>query len=587
MINRPSRKLVVILHADVVDSTALVQMHESLAHERIQHVFKRLSRVINDFAGATHELRGDALVAEFARASDAVCAAIAFQQANTEHNSHFDDEIKPVLRIGIAMGEVVIADSTLTGAGVVIAQRLEQLAESGGICIQGAIYETVPRRMPFEYESLGERQLKGFVEPVRAFAVKLRDGELVPGPDSVEIDKSDKCLPQNNGPGDLPKKRKERKSSVLLAPVDVSNLSGDALQFCAAVEETILTSLANSTGTLLVTDITKADFEVRISMQMMRRRYRTVVKFIDLAAREQFSSARFDGEYADIFESVDELCFRISSAIRNNILQREAYNLKSVPLQEKTNEDLLSEAGYLSFSMNFEVQNLAQSMICRVIETDPDNFMALAMRAMGIVGLCAIDFRPISEQDGENALAMARKARSLSPNSDFANYAVSFVQLFYRHDYAAAMRSARKSLQLNTGWIDPLGQVGRIEIVTGKPRQGIEKCTKTFDANPQSGTAYLHADAIALGYFVCADYTRAIEWCRYVEEMQPDFCFSSLLLISSLSHNGENSEASSEARRFSGLHSDFSISQMWRWPFQDPGDWARLLSGLRTAGLAD
>jgi len=587
MTSRPGRKLAVIVHADVVDSTVLVQMHESLAHERIQDVFNRFSRVINDFSGVAHELRGDALVAEFARASDAVCAAIAFQQANIEHNSKLDGEIKAELRIGIAMGEVVIADNTLTGGGVVMAQRLEQLAESGEICIQGAIYETVPRRMPFEYQSLGERQLKGFVEPVRAFTVKLRDGELLPAPDILEIDQSDKPLSENKGPGDSPKIRKERKSSILLTPVDTSKLSGEAFQFCAAVEETILTSLANWTGIRLVNEITEADFEVGISIQIVQKRYRTAVKFNDLGARQQFSSARFDGEYADIFESADELCFRISSAIRNNILQREAHNFKSVPLQEKTNEDLLSEAGYLSYSMNIDVQNLAQSMICRVIERDPDNFMALSMRAMGIVGLCAIDFRPMREQDGEQALAMARKARSISPNSDFANYAVSFVQLFYKHDYAAAMRSARKSLELNTGWIDPLGQVGRIEIVTGKPQQGIEKCTRTFAANPQSGTAYLHADAIAWGYFVCADYAKAIEWCRWVEEIQPDFCFSTLLLISSLSHNGENSEAASEARQFSGLHPQFSITEMWVWPFQNPADWERLKSGLRAAGLAD
>jgi len=45
---------------------------------------------------------------------------------------------------------------------VVLAQRLEQLAEPGGVCIQGAAYETVPQRLPFNYESLGEQKVKGF-----------------------------------------------------------------------------------------------------------------------------------------------------------------------------------------------------------------------------------------------------------------------------------------------------------------------------------------------------------------------------------------------------------------------------------------
>ncbi len=65
----PSRKLAVILHADVVGSTTLVQQDEALAHARIQNAFHRFSLAIKAYNGVTHELRGDALVAGFARAS--------------------------------------------------------------------------------------------------------------------------------------------------------------------------------------------------------------------------------------------------------------------------------------------------------------------------------------------------------------------------------------------------------------------------------------------------------------------------------------------------------------------------------------
>ena len=74
-----SRKLAVILHADIVGSTALVQKNETLARERIQTVFHQFSETITSYGGRTHELRGDALVAEFDRASDAFTAALVFQ----------------------------------------------------------------------------------------------------------------------------------------------------------------------------------------------------------------------------------------------------------------------------------------------------------------------------------------------------------------------------------------------------------------------------------------------------------------------------------------------------------------------------
>jgi len=179
------RTLAAILHADVVGSTALVQINESVAHARIQDVFQRFSKTIESYEGTAHEIRGDALVAEFGRASDAVSAALAFQSSNSAHNRGLTDDIRPEVRVGISLGEVIIADGTVTGAGVVIAQRLEQLSEPGGVVVQGTVSETVPTRLPFQFESLGEQVLKGFDQPVRAFVVDLKSGESLPEPTDV------------------------------------------------------------------------------------------------------------------------------------------------------------------------------------------------------------------------------------------------------------------------------------------------------------------------------------------------------------------------------------------------------------------
>ncbi len=87
-------KLAVILHADVAGSTKLVQQDEHLAHERIQDSFRRFGDTIEKYRGTILELRGDALLAEFERASDAVSATLAFQSDNTSSRSNS-------LRLGI------------------------------------------------------------------------------------------------------------------------------------------------------------------------------------------------------------------------------------------------------------------------------------------------------------------------------------------------------------------------------------------------------------------------------------------------------------------------------------------------------
>ena len=74
--DRPADKLAVILHADVAESTRLVQLDEHLAHERIQDTFQRFGKIITRYRGQVRELRGDALLAEFERASDALSASL-------------------------------------------------------------------------------------------------------------------------------------------------------------------------------------------------------------------------------------------------------------------------------------------------------------------------------------------------------------------------------------------------------------------------------------------------------------------------------------------------------------------------------
>ncbi len=568
-----------LLHADVVGSTALVQLDETRAHQRMQDAFVRFSQAIKAYGGVTHELRGDALVAEFARASDAVCAALAFQRDNAAHNRTLDDELRPELRVGIAMGEVVIDQQTVTGSGVVVAQRLEQLAEPGGVCLQGAIYETVPRRLALVYEALGEQRLKGFDEPVRAFAVRIADGARVPPPETDSANR----LPGEPVPASA--QRRRAKSTLQLAPIRTAGDDQNAPQLAAALEDAVLTALANATGVRLVTGLENADFELRIGLQMIAGRYRVTIKLVESSSHEQFSSTRFDGRCDDVFDTVDQLSFRIATAVRNDMLRREFELAQRVPIEEKSVEELLSEAGMLSIRVETATLERADQLLARALELDPDNFMALAMRAQLLVLIPLTGFRPVERDAGERALEWLARARALNPRSDFVYLSLSLVQAYYQLDLDAALRSATKSFDFNTGWINPLGMIGQIEIFRGDAPSGIDKSRQAFDAFPQSEMAFFFCDTIALGYFVTAEYAPALEWAERAEELQPGLTYRLLLRIATHALSGEDDRAALLAARLRERHPDFSLDAMRPWPFAVRADSERLLEGLRAAGL--
>ena len=86
------------------------------------------------------------------------------------------------LRIGVHQGEVVPEGDDLLGDGVIIAARLEPLAEPGGICISSRVREDASGKMALEVDDLGEPELKNIAARIRVFRVRLGAAERPPLP---------------------------------------------------------------------------------------------------------------------------------------------------------------------------------------------------------------------------------------------------------------------------------------------------------------------------------------------------------------------------------------------------------------------
>jgi class 3 adenylate cyclase len=59
---------------------------------------------------------------------------------------------------------VIIDGSDIYGDGVNVAARLEGIAEPGGICISGKVFEEIQGKLDLAYDYIGEQQLKNIAQ---------------------------------------------------------------------------------------------------------------------------------------------------------------------------------------------------------------------------------------------------------------------------------------------------------------------------------------------------------------------------------------------------------------------------------------
>src|SRR5262245_60569273 len=168
------RRLSAILAADVVGYSALMEQDEAGTFERLRaHRIELFEPEIQKHHGRIFKLTGDGLLAEFASVFEAVECAVSLQRGLAERNSSVPNDQHVALRIGINLGEVIVEGDDRLGEGVNIAARLEQLAETGGICVSGKVAKEVEKRLDFTFEPMGEHRVKNISEPVTVFRVKL------------------------------------------------------------------------------------------------------------------------------------------------------------------------------------------------------------------------------------------------------------------------------------------------------------------------------------------------------------------------------------------------------------------------------
>jgi adenylate cyclase len=168
------RKIAAIFAADIAGYSRLVAEDEEETLRRLASYRSVTDDFIARAGGRIFNTAGDAVLAEFPSAVEAVRCAIDIQESLRTRNMAYPASRQMSFRIGITIGDVVERDGDLLGDGVNIAARLEGLAEVGGICISRAVHEQVANKLSVQFADIGAQEVKNIPTPVHAYMVAMR-----------------------------------------------------------------------------------------------------------------------------------------------------------------------------------------------------------------------------------------------------------------------------------------------------------------------------------------------------------------------------------------------------------------------------
>jgi class 3 adenylate cyclase len=178
-----NRKIAAIFAADIAGYSKLVAEDEEETLRRLASYRAVMDDFIARAGGRIFNTAGDAVLAEFPSAVEAVRCAIDIQESLRTRNMAYPASRQMSFRIGITIGDVVERNGDLLGDGVNIAARLEGIAPVGGICISRTVYEQVANKLSVQFADIGEQQVKNIPTPVHAYKFEMR-------PDDMRLDAS-------------------------------------------------------------------------------------------------------------------------------------------------------------------------------------------------------------------------------------------------------------------------------------------------------------------------------------------------------------------------------------------------------------
>jgi len=499
------RRLAAIMFTDLVGFTRLGQQDEEGALRlRAEHQ-AILRPLFAAHRGREVKSLGDGFLVEFPSAIESVRCAVEIQRALARRNA---DPAAPVpirLRIGIHVGDVVGEGEDILGDAVNVASRIEPIAEPGGICVSGAVFDQVRNKLRLPLEKVGPRTLKNVDYPIDVYRVLLwPDAARAHAPSSAST------------------------SELHLAVLPLANMSPDANDsyFADGLTDELITQTSKIPGLRVVsrTSVLRykdsarplpevarelgVRFALEGSVRKAGNRVRITIQLVDPSSEAQLWTSRYDRPFDDIFAIQDDIAGRVASSVSAHLAAKPEVGRPAYAPGVADTEDMAAYSAFLHgrqlFSAKGSEATMRQALALfeEAAGRDPAfarAHLGIADAAMWLAGEGALPLRETKERAyREIGIALSLNESLAEAHSSLASMHIS------DDDVENTTREARRAIELNPSLSDPYRWLAQVAAGRGELDEAVRLLETAMSIDPLDinvlaflGRAYSYAGRTA------------------------------------------------------------------------------------------
>lgn len=438
-----SHQLAAILFADVVGYTAMMQIDENDAVEKINRFRQSLETIATELNGKIIQYYGDGSLLLFHSATDAAEFAKLLQ---TDLNE--SPPTVPV-RIGIHMGDVLMQNGNVFGDVVNIASRIQALAPVGGIYISEVVSLNIANKKGLDSVFIKEQALKNVKDPVRIFEVQTQFSKPVASPVFTE-----KAIAKPIS-----------ENSIAVLPFANMSSAPEQEYFSDGLTEDIITQLSKIKALKVISRTSVMQYKknqkpvkeigkelgVALILEGSVQRYgdqvRITAQLINALSDEHMWAESYDRPVNDIFSIQREVAISIASVLNTKLSKKEAKNLDATPTVDLQAYDI-----YLRGKFLVEKRNKTDLLIARELfqqAVNKDKSFAIAYSGLSDTYLLS-SYR--GYEDPDIMLMLAKKNIDIALGLNDSSGEIQATLGYWYHqtfNWKEAEKTYRKSISLN------------------------------------------------------------------------------------------------------------------------------------------